>query len=84
VSLVGARIGLDVDCSGGEFLNPGETAISLARAQVKGTIFFRPGSREDQGGGLLFKSDGVVDLEDTSAGSLRTMRRVGTRAHSLS
>jgi hypothetical protein len=68
VWLVGARIGGDLDCSGGEFLNEG-VAIYLARAQVTGTIFFRGRSANEGGGDLMFKAGGV-DLRGTSAGSL--------------
>ena len=68
VWLVGARIGGDLDCSGGEFVNEG-VAIYLARAQVAGTIFFRGRSANEGGGDLMFKAGGV-DLRGTSAGAL--------------
>jgi len=57
VRLLGATVGGDVVCDGGEFINPGGTAIELERAVVKGAVFFRH----------KFRCDGLIDLRDCAA-----------------
>ncbi|HTB12857.1 MAG TPA: hypothetical protein VK752_14850 [Bryobacteraceae bacterium] len=56
VRLVGAEIHGDLDCSGGQFLNAPNEAITLQRATIHGEIFFGDG----------FKVEGIVDLSNTS------------------
>lgn len=41
VSLIGAQVGLDVDCSAGAFINSGNIAINGDRLNVGGSVFFR-------------------------------------------
>lgn len=67
VRLVGAERHGDLDCSGGEFLNPKGDAIVLERATIHGEIFLGTG----------FKADGVVSLSNTSALRLRMTEPVG-------
>jgi hypothetical protein len=43
VRLLGARIGGDLDCSGGAFKNPGKDALQADRADVRGSVFLCEG-----------------------------------------
>jgi hypothetical protein len=52
VRLLGARIGADLDCSGGAFKNPGGHGLSADGADVKGNVFLRDG----------FNAEGAVRL----------------------
>lgn len=52
VDLGGARIGGQLDCTDGQFLNPGETALNGDAAQVGAGVFLRGG----------FKAEGMVNL----------------------
>jgi hypothetical protein len=52
VRLLGARIGGDLDCSGGTFKNPGSDALIADGANVKGGVFLDDG----------FKAEGTVRL----------------------
>jgi len=47
-----ARIGGDLVCSGGRFINPGKKALSVVGAEVGGTVYFGEG----------FHAEGEVDL----------------------
>ncbi|HTB12923.1 MAG TPA: hypothetical protein VK752_15180 [Bryobacteraceae bacterium] len=56
--LIGAVIGGDLDCDGGEFINPGKTALELERAVIGGAIYLRSVPDHD------FATQGAVDLEN--------------------
>lgn len=58
VSLAGARIGGDLDCSGGRFAAPATTAIDLSGAAVGGQIFMGDG----------FAAEGAVRLVGSNVG----------------
>ena len=58
VSLAGARIGGDFDCSGGHFAAGGATAIDLSGATVEGQVFMGNG----------FAAEGAVRLVGTAIG----------------
>lgn len=64
VSLLGASIGGDLYLNGGAFLNPGDTAINLKRATIKGEIFLRDTDR------YAFRADGSVDFSGASTKAL--------------
>jgi hypothetical protein len=53
VRLLGARIGGDLECSGGAFKNPGKNALSADRADVKGGVFLSEGFNAEGGVGLI-------------------------------
>jgi hypothetical protein len=53
VRLLGAQIGGTLDCSGATFKNPGENALSVDGADVKGNVFLREGFSAQGGVRLL-------------------------------
>ena len=58
VDLGGAQIGGQLDCTDGQFLNPGETALNCDTARVGADVFLRDG----------FKAEGMVDLRGAQIG----------------
>jgi hypothetical protein len=59
VRLLGAKIGGDLDCTGGAFKNPGKDALHSDRADVEGSVFLRDG----------FSAEGMVRLLGAQIGS---------------
>jgi len=49
VRLLGADVGGNLDCSGGQFTNPNEDALSADGASVKGNVFLRHGFNAEGG-----------------------------------
>lgn len=67
VSLIGASIGQDLDCSGGSFRNGGNTALSVDSSNVQGYVFlgaFAPIKNPPIG----FTAEGAVNLFAASIG----------------
>ena len=63
IRLRGARVGGDVSCSGGCFINEGHNAIVLELAAVKGGIFFTPsGDLKIPKRFFPFQAHGHIDL----------------------
>jgi hypothetical protein len=58
VSLTGATIGGDFSCSGGQFVNKGDTALYADGINIKGSIYLRRG----------FKAEGEVNLVGATIG----------------
>jgi hypothetical protein len=69
VRLVGAEIHGDLDCSGGKFVNTSGDGLSLARAVIRGEIFF--GTVTGPGDvGASFSVEGNLDLTNTWAAAI--------------
>jgi hypothetical protein len=60
VRFIGAHVDGDLDCSGGEFLDPGEECVLLQRAVVHGELVFDAASR----------IGGALDLENCVASEI--------------
>lgn len=65
VSLIGAKIGGDLDCSGGSFAVSAGEAINLERASIGGALAFT--SDGDGDDPIRFQCEGVIDLQFASA-----------------
>jgi hypothetical protein len=61
VNLIGARIGGQLACDGGQFLNPGHTALDCDAAQIASDVFLRGKSTAD-GGIDRFRAEGEVNF----------------------
>jgi hypothetical protein len=59
-SLISATIAGNLDCDAGTFHNPHHIALNLARGQVGGAVIMQD-----------FRAEGMLSLEDASAGQLR-------------
>jgi hypothetical protein len=58
VHIVGADIGIDLDCSGGKFINPSGSALTADGVKVAGSIYMRYG----------FSAEGQVSLRSAVVG----------------
>ena len=83
VRLLGARVGSDVDCDGGQFhhpsTDPDEAALNLERAEVKGALILRAYSYSNAKPVLPFQADGLVNLQGASVASLEDDRAAWDR-----
>lgn len=64
ISLIGAKIGGDVDCTDARLVNPGGEAINLQRTAIGGALVF---SSDTKTAPVPFKTEGKIDLEFASA-----------------
>ena len=70
VSLYGADIGLDLECSGGHIINAKGDALVLTSAQIKGTVFLdQRWDGRTKFAGERFEAEGGVNLYGADIGS---------------
>jgi hypothetical protein len=82
VSLYGAEIGRDVNCSGSRFTNRNNTALCLDTAEIKGSVFLSQiCSFGEKKAGQRFEADGGVSLYSTHIG--RHLECIGGRFNAL-
>jgi hypothetical protein len=62
VSLIGAKIGRDLVCSAGTFINEGHVAISADAMNVGGFVYFRAEKMGQDGPAVPFRAQGSVRL----------------------